>query len=114
MITKKHNLTKKENESVQTPQHWHVQVPHLKAEAVKYTGNTKTVLCNSVPGFQEGWDRDGFLGIVNFIVTNFAKPWYGKRTAEDVINAIDYNYSPWPYVEDQYENRHQIAEVRDW
>ena len=40
-----------------------------------------------------------------------AEPFNDSLTMEKAFWAIDYNYAPWPYVEDEYENRDAFNEV---
>ncbi len=61
-------------------------------------------------GSEDGFNRTEFLDHLN----NRVNRWVGllgEDTAEEVVYALDYNYSPWPYVEDREANRQAFTEV---
>ncbi len=57
-----------------------------------------------VPGIQYGYNRTQFLETLDLLV-DIWRPLLSNESAEDAFHAVDYNYSPWPYIDDLGENR---------
>ncbi len=65
---------------------------------------------SSVPGIQNGYNRTQFLRILDRLV-DFWRPLLSNQSADDAFHAVDYNYSPWPYIDDLYDNRAAYVNV---
>ena len=68
------------------------------------------VYISSVPGIQNGYNRTQFLRILDRLV-DFWRPLLSNQSADDAFHAVDYNYSPWPYIDDLYDNRAAYVNV---
>ncbi len=67
-------------------------------------------LSHSVPDIQYGYNRTQFLEALDRLV-DFWRPLLGNQSAEDAFHAMDYNYSPWPYIDNPYDNRAAYIDV---
>ncbi len=57
-----------------------------------------------VPDIQYGYNRTQFLDVLDRLV-DFWRPLLSNQSADDAFHAVDYNYSPWPYIDDLNDNR---------
>ncbi len=67
------------------------------------------LFCYTVPGWEDSWDREGFLEALQYL-GDYVEPRFGNKTVKDLVSALDYNYSPWPYLDDHDDNRFQMGE----
>jgi len=52
-----------------------------------------------------GFNRTEYLYWFRRNLWSIWEPLFDEETGEEVFNAIDFNYAPWPYLNDEYENR---------
>lgn len=66
---------------------------------------TMTMIPESVFG---GFNHSEWLHHLAKDLLKYWAPLFDNETYMDVVRALEYNYSPWPYIDDEYQNRHQF------
>ena len=49
-----------------------------------------------------GFNRTEFLFFLERNLFSIWAPLFDNETAEEIFNAVDWNYAPWPYIEDEW------------
>ena len=62
-------------------------------------------------GTDDGFSREQFEEIIEFAVDTFTPALPDPERAGILKAAMDFQYSPWPYINDGNKNRYQIGEV---
>lgn len=51
------------------------------------------------------------------VLAQYIEPWsvrLDNDTVQDIFNALDWRYTPWPYLYDNELNREALVSVRHW
>ena len=61
----------------------------------------------------DGPNRTEFQDILRRVTETYASRVNDDDRVEDIYQALDFYYTPWPYLHDKEKNRHALGEVNN-